>query len=398
MIIFSFALVDIITIYNVGGINWDFVAEVLYAKAILTPSFYHALFSGNLANAINYGNSFYFETIRPPLIGILMASFAVLGGNNFVPFYLTFGLLLLLFSAIYLSKIIDVDPLLLTLLFFTPYVIFFFFMLTGTEIIAMSFLLIFIGLVLKKRWESGIMIAIAGLAKYNALVFLLLLFILPKEARKQAFISFVLVMLPWFIFNTIVWGNPIYSYIISSGSFAGGSQGFFNVYVIIRSLQLILPDLLPAFVISVSLLLIVYFWRYKIDKNWRNAKLFSISNLSYKYRVVFSVLGIGWIFWLLGAVAGSLNDSPREGYIIYIGLALLFGILITDLSKKIKLPNKRTVYVYVVVLLFVITLGMLISAFNSIYTNYIFGVYGSTNPIYNTLKILWRLMDLVIVV
>ncbi len=384
LIIFAFALTDIITIYNVGGIQWDFAAEVLWAKSLLSPAFYHALFSGNLANAIDYGGSFYFESIRPPLIGILMLPFLALGGSNFVPLYLTFGLLLLLFAVLYISRALETDPLLLTLLFFTPYVIFYFFMLTGTEIIAMSFLLLFMGLVLKKRWESGVMIAIAGFAKYNSLIFLPLLLLLPGGARKKAFVSFALTLLPWLLINTIIWHNPVYSYTLSTQSFVKDKAGIFNTAVITESLKLILPDLVPALLIAIALLLF-YVWQRHYGR--RHVTKHALTRFpSYKYTVVLAILLIGWIGWLLGSAAGSLNDSPREGYVIYIGIALLSGLLITDLSKRIRMPGRISLKTYATALLFIVTLAMLISAFNSVYNNFPFSSYGSTDPIYQTLR------------
>ncbi len=377
IIILAFALTDAISVYHIGGVNWDFIAEILYAKAILAPNFYLALFKGNLNAVINYGNKFYFETIRPPLIGVLMIPFILLGGDTFVPLYLTFTLMMLLLSVFYLSKILETDPLLLTLLFFTPYVIFYFLMLNGAEIVSMCFVLVSIGLILKRRWDSGIMLAIAGLAKYDSLIFLLLLPLLPEKVRTKAFASFVLTTMPWLIFNTIVFHNPIYSYLSSIHAFNADAQGVFNVGLIFESLRLALPDLIPAFIIFALLVL----FRYLNNRKNLRKTATQIFALDYRYRVVFATLIIGLFGWLLTAISGSINDLPREAYLIYFGIALLLGILITDLSNvKIKLPFNKPIYVYASAVLFIVSLGMLLSAHNSLYTNYVFGPYGSANP------------------
>jgi len=375
-VIFAFALTDVLTIYKIGGINWDFIAEVLYAKSLLTLKFYSALFGGYLSSAISYGNAFYFEALRPPLIGVLMAPFMALGDATGIPLYLAFVLLLLLASLFYLSKEIGISPLLLALLFFTPYVIFFFLMLNGSEIVTMSFLLIFLGLLLKKRWESGILLAVASLAKYDSLIFLLMLALLPDKTRKRAFAAFIITTLPWLIFNTIAFHNPIYSYLVSAGSFSEDAQGLFSIHVIAESLKLALPDLVPAFLIVVALLLI----RQTQAKRSR-----SKTKNDYRHRVVLASLAVGLLGWLLTAISGSLNDLPREAFLIYFGIALALGLAITDLSKlPLNLPFGKDLHAYAVGALFVPTLGMLVCAYTSLYTSYVFGTYGSTNPLWET--------------
>lgn len=378
-VIFAFALTIVLAAYRIGGIRWDFVAEVLYAKSLLTAKFYSAFFNGNLGNAISYENSFYFETLRPPLIGVLMLPFMALGTGIGVPLYLTFALLLLLASLLYLSKSTKTDPLLITLLFFTPCVIFFFLMLNGAEIVSMSFLLVFIGLVFKKRWESGIFLAIAGLAKYDSLIFLLLLLVMPDKVRKKAFVAFMMITLPWLIFNTITFHNPVWSYLTSINSFSGDAQGLFSISIIVESLKLVLPYLLPAFLIFMIALLARHLYNKKKDGITNRIKI------NYRYKVVFASLLVGSFGWLLTAVSGSINDLPREAYLVYLGIALALIIAITDLSDiKVGLPFGKDLHAYLAVLLFLITVGMLVYAYNSLYTDHGFGAYGSTNPIYKT--------------
>ena len=85
------------------------------------------------------------------------------------------------------------------------------------------------------------------------------------------------------------------------------------------------------------------------------------------------------------AVSGSINDLPREAYLVYLGIALALIIAITDLSDiKVGLPFGKDLHAYLAVLLFLITVGMLVYAYNSLYTDHGFGAYGSTNPIYKT--------------
>jgi len=382
-VVFAFALTAVLTIYKIGGIYWDFIAEILYAKSLLTSKFYFAFFSGNLNSVISYGNSFYFEVLRPPLIGIIMVPFMAIGTSTGVPIYLTFVLLFLLASCFYLSKRVQLSPLLMALLFFTPYVLFYFVMLNGAEIITMCFLLVFIGLVIERRWEAGIVLALAGLAKYDSLIFLLLLAVLPPKVRNKALAAFGITTLPWLIFNTVAFHNPIWSYILSIHSFSAGAQGLFSLSVISASLKLMLPYLIPAFLVFAAAIAISFVCNKKRSIDMK---------MDYRHKVVFASFGVGLFGWLLTAISGSINGLPREAFLIYIGIALILGVLITDLSNvKLRLPFNKDLYAYLVGALFVLTVGMLIYAQTTLQTNYVFASYGSTNPIYknvtNTLAV-----------
>jgi hypothetical protein len=374
--IFALALAMVLATYRTGGLEWDFIAEVLYAKSLLSPSFYSALIGGNLSNAVLYGNSFYFEALRPPLIGLMMAPFLLLGTGAGVPLYMAFLLIFLLASLLCLSKAIRVGPLLLELLFFTPFTALFFLLLNGAEIATLCFLALFIALVLQKRWESGILLGLAGLAKYDSLIFVLLLLVLPRGARRKAFAAFVLTTLPWLAFNAVAFHSPIASYVLSIGSFSHDAQGFFSLSVIAGSLELMLPDLLPAF--------LALFLAFVASRVWaaRRPGRAARGADGYRYRVVMAVFLVGLLGWLVVAVSGSMNDLPRESYLIYLGIALALGVGITDLSSSARKPpfGGRLLAVCTCAL-FLATAWMLVYSYLSL-PNYVFGPYGSSNSIY----------------
>ena len=373
--IYAFALFDALHMYGLGGANWDFIAHWLWAKSLTNNNFYSALFSGHLANAILYGNTFYFETLRAPLTGIIMIPFTLLGGSIAMPLYFAFILALLLYSIIYISKSISINPLILSLLLFTPYIALFLLLLNGTEIVSVILLLLLVAMLISKDWKSGIVLALAGLAKYPNLIFIPLLLFLPKEKRWKAFISFLIVTAPWIIFNTVVYHNPLLSYIISIGSFSnGGASSYFPINIISQSLLLILPELVPALLVLVIGLFLIYGRRNGLKTQIKMLGRKFISWNDRRYKIVFYFLVLGFLGFLATSLKGSINDLPRLGYLIYTGIALFLAISLSDLANKF--PSNKNIYLYLIAGLFVISTIILVTWFP--YTGYVF--YGSASP------------------
>ena len=326
VVIYLLALFDTLSMYNIGGANWDFITHWLMAKSLVNNNFYSALLSGYLSNSILYSNTFYFESLRAPLTGIFMVPFSLLGSNIGMPLYFAFILFLLLYSIFKISASIKIDPMLLILIIFTPYISIFLMLLNGTEIVSIALLFIFLSFLFKKSWKSGIILALAGLAKYPNLIFLPLLFLLPKKERKNAFVSFFLVTIPWLLFNTVVFHNPIFSYVISAGAFSGGGTNvYFPINIIIQSLLLILPELFPISFIILIALLVLYVKKnkYKIYKIKLKESLIN----SYKYKIAISFFVLGVFAWSITSMRGSINDigkssgsiSNNDCIIIFIG-------------------------------------------------------------------------------
>ncbi len=374
-IIYLLALFDTLSMYNIGGANWDFITHWLMAKSLVNNNFYSALFGGYLSNSILYSNTFYFESLRAPLTGIFMVPFSLLGSNIGMPLYFAFVLFLLLYSIFKISASIKIDPILLILIIFTPYISIFLMLLNGTEIVSIALLLIFLSFLFKKSWKSGIILALAGLAKYPNLIFLPLLFFLPKKERKNAFASFFLITIPWLLFNTVVFHDPIFSYVISVGAFSGGgTQVYFPINIIIQSLLLILPELFPIAFIILIVMCVLYIKRKKYGVYKIKLKKSLIDNYKYKIAISFFVLGI--FAWSITSMRGSINDLPRLGYLIYTGAALFFTILFFDIIKKLKLSVKN-IYAYCIIALFIIYVIILLTWFP--YNGYVF--YGSKSQV-----------------
>ncbi len=375
IIIYSIALYDSISMYNLGGANWDFIAHWLYAKSLISPAFYSALFNGQLANTILYGNQFYFENLRAPLTGIMMMPFAWIGGSWSMPLYFAFVFGLLLLSIFYISRVLCVTPLLLTMLLFTPYVALFLLLLNGTEIVSIALLLIFVALLIKRDWKSGIAVALAGLAKYPNLAFVPLILLLPKEVRAKASLSFLFTTLPWLAFNAVVFHNPVFSYIISASAFSQAGANYFPLGVITGSLWLILPDLAPALVILAVLLLSDDRPGGRIASIASKIKALPSSHRRYEYGVAATFLALGAFAWLLTSARGSLDSLPRLGYLIYSGAALLLAMAISDMANGRRVVHRKNLYRDLLAALFIVMSLMLLTW--APYGGYIF--YGSSN-------------------
>ena len=202
-----------------------------------------------------------------------------------------------------------------------------------------------------------------------------LLFFLPKKERKNALISFFLVTIPWLLFNTVVFHNPIFSYLISANAFSGGGTTvYFPINIIVQSLLLILPELFPITFILIITLFVLYLKRTKSTINKIKFKKFIINNYKYKIAISFFVLGV--FAWSITAMRGSINDLPRLGYLIYTGAALFFTLLFFDVIKKLKSIIKN-IYAYCIIALFIIYVLILFTWFP--YNGYVF--YGSKSPV-----------------
>ncbi len=371
-ILLSLTIYSSLSMYAVGGAEWDFLAHWLGSKSFITPAFYTSLFEGKLSSSILYGNAFYFESLRAPLESIIMIPF-LLVGNWTIPIFFIFSILFLLASALYFAKTIEIDPILPSLFLLTPYVALFLTLLNGTEILSMSVLLFALALLIKNDWKSGILFALASLAKYTNLIFIPLILFLPKAQRQKAMFSFVLTTLPWIVFNAIVFHNPLFSYLISTSAFStSGTTAYFQLSQISASLWIVLSDMLPLFALFVIFLAVTY-KRSNSSKPLGGLRgLFAFEGTK---RILLSFLFLGVLAWVLTSAKGSINNLPRLGYMIYLGIGLLLSFYLSRLKKSSGLPQafyQRTIHLIFILLLFILFT-------DAPYINYQF--YGSSSPV-----------------
>jgi len=179
-------------------LSWDFSAYVINAK--------YLFYNGN-----------YFEVLRPPLVPFLLGIFLIVG-NIGEYFYIIFVSLLFLYSSVKLSDHLydkywhrynfkkNEVRFLFFLLSCNPFLIYFG-VLEGSELLALSFLELFLVFWLKNKF-SAYYLGLAVLTRYNYLAFLPLVFI-NRDYKKvlKNLLLFVVIVSPWLIYNYLSWGN-----------------------------------------------------------------------------------------------------------------------------------------------------------------------------------------------
>jgi hypothetical protein len=179
-------------------LSWDFAAYIINA------------------NYFFYGGN-YIEIYRAPLISLILGVLKIFGfiGEYF---YIFLILTLFLYAIINLSKTLyekyfykyKIEITKLNFLFYFFSLNFFllsFGLLEGTELLGLSFFCLFLSNFLSNK-TSGHYLALAFLSRYNFFIFILFLFF-NRNIKKIAknFFYFIILTLPWFIYNKIKWGN-----------------------------------------------------------------------------------------------------------------------------------------------------------------------------------------------
>ena len=173
--------------------SWDFSVYILNAKYW-------------------FANGNYFEWLRAPLTAFLLGIFGLMNWNLSPYIYIIFTSFLYLFSCIKFEKTyIKKNSLLFYALMLNPYVLMYG-LLNGTELLSLSFVLLFFSYLFENPIKSGISLGLASLARYTNLP--LILFLLFQKDLKKMFISllfFVLPFLPWFYYNWLIKGHALTS-------------------------------------------------------------------------------------------------------------------------------------------------------------------------------------------
>jgi len=352
-VLFLISLLIILRVYNVEGLNWDFVDLYLNAKTFLNPSFYQQHLPVNLTEIAFFNGNYYpitprylittshvyFSIVREPLVSVILALLIALFSTYSVQVYLALLMLFLLLSSFFVSKELNINPLILASLLFAPYVIRWTVLYTSQEVLSLCLALIAVGLISKKSSWTGAVIALVGLTKYPGLILLPLLFLLldhqdmKKSGMKvaKAFGLFAIVTLPWLLFNYIYFGNPLISYQASFGEAVsnGTSAGSLSLLGAIASVPSLM--LYPLIILLVGIALLIKFGRIKLDMPGIRS---AILGLSYRYKIVlcYTILSIiGFI-----ALYSNVGTPERFAYLLYGGFAMLAALAIESAGIYLK--------------------------------------------------------------
>jgi hypothetical protein len=211
-ILFALFLLGLVLFYYVSGPTFDIIAHYLNARSYLTDRFLSKEFFNNRGWEIQY-NTFYIEPYREPIPAAIFVTLIMLFHNPVIPYLIVLFIIFVL-ALWYFGKSLDFDSLLLYGIMLNPFFLYLSFVFNGTEILSLSFMLIAIGLIYRKKPTAGLFMGLAGLSKYPTLIFLPMLFFL-KDRKKiiTSFIFLILITMPWLVFNYIFYGNPFESYI-----------------------------------------------------------------------------------------------------------------------------------------------------------------------------------------
>lgn len=339
MVMFFLAVATTVEIYKVTGFFWDFTVNILDAKAYLTPQFWAFMFSGHAVANIVTAPTFYSETFRDPLAYWIMTAFVAVNDTSAIVVYQVMVVALLLLALFYYSRTTGASLLLLVLVFFNPFVIVTLFLLDGEEGVSLILMILTIALLIKKRWEMGMVLALAGLAKYPSLIFLPLILFLPTTRKKVlALLGFIVVTLPFLLLNYSAYDNPIEPYIAEMYFFKIGSPVAASAFYL--SISQIFIFLVPAIILLGLFAMARWTMVKQAFGNLRNK--ISSGWLYSAQAILLATIILGAIGWLYLAKSPSIDSTPRMGYLLYIGIGLGIGSALSALTSPVAEALKRS--------------------------------------------------------
>ncbi|MEM0087060.1 MAG: glycosyltransferase family 87 protein [Candidatus Micrarchaeaceae archaeon] len=317
-------LIMLAFIYHVNGPEWDLIAHYLNSKSIANAGIY-----ANAALATNnYGTieaaGIYFEDFRAPLSSLVMLPLTLLNSRYALLGYVMLVYLLLIWASTYLADALGMNRLVTYAAFLSPYLLYFGFIVNGTEALSAALLLFGLGLISKRSSYAGILFGLAALAKYPAMIFFPLLFLLRKP--KKIFYAFLLeaiVILPWLLFNYDVFGNPLASY-----------MNAFDIALITPFEPLYLGTILsvfwyPALLCTIAILLF-YMLRFRLKPRMRE-KIFIPKSMAGEIVIGFLVISI--VEFMLVGWHYDVFSQSRFGYLSYFGVSLAAAYMLSRINK-----------------------------------------------------------------
>ncbi len=310
--------------YHFSGPAWDVIVHYLNAKSYLNNRFSQKDFFNIDINGWEIQqNTFYIEPIRDAMPSAIFVPLILIFHNPILPYTIILYFIFVI-SIWFFSKALKFDKLLSYCLILSPFFIYFSLLANSAEVLSVSFLLITLGFLYKKSPISGLFLGLAALSKYPNLIFLpLLLFAGNRKKIVAAYSLFILITIPWFAFNYIYYGNPLYAY-LGSVSLNVTTSGPISIPVF--------PFLIGLFVPLVYLLIGLR------DKFKGNLKLFQnevktrlMESEFTKIAILFSCLAI--LGYFIIALHTDYFGQIRYSYLIYTS-ATLFALII--LQKEIK--------------------------------------------------------------
>ena len=229
-VLFLVCTIAVLSVYNVNGVGWDFLSHYLNARTISSSYLYShlSIFANKVSINVNQsgtnhtyyvtpslviGKKIYFDDVWEPLPAVMMGALILLLGGLAMPVYIILLIALLFVASYVTAKNLDVDPLMLSSIIAGPFMISYTILYNGNEILASSFVLLTIGFIMAKKGRAGAFAALMALSKYASMFLLpLVLFLRKRNEIIKAATLFIIITLPWLVFNYLAFGSPIESY------------------------------------------------------------------------------------------------------------------------------------------------------------------------------------------
>ncbi len=307
-------LYALVTVY---GPPWDLIVRYLNGKTLFNLFAYNinppAAFAGEFSNNL----LFYFEPYREPLSMPIFAFLDIFFTNPIIP-YLLVVYLGFLFAIYKLGKELGIHNLIIFSAFVNSYVLFFLFFVNGGEALCMVFVLLALVYLFRKSPVSGLLLGLAVIAKYPAVILLPIVLLLGD--RKKITTAVILELIPivlWGAFDYFIYGIPFYSY-FASLSASNITSGASAIYLSSVAAVIAYPLL---FALAGLALLRIKKQRVKIK-------------MDYTTKILASLIVLSSIGYFVTLPHNDPITQARYGYIFSIALLIPATMLLSTAAKK----------------------------------------------------------------
>jgi hypothetical protein len=307
LIILVLSVLVFYSVLHVFGPQWDMTARYLEGRTLVnfltSGAVAHSAFFGELVN----NKLYYFEPYREPLAIPIFAVLSLLFQNPMLE-YLIVSLIAYAVAICMLGKELKADSLIMFCMFVNLYFVLLFTM-NGGEILSLSFAIIGIVYMFRKKPLSGMFLAVATLAKYQSIVLLPLVLLLGDRKKILKAVALeIAVIAVWCVFDYIMYSNPFYSFeqslLIS---------GIVSTPVSLSAISPIMILSVVAYPVAFAVMGFAYL---------RSRRLKIKLAMDYRAKVVFSTIILSAAIYLLSLPHNDPITQARYGYLFSMALLI----------------------------------------------------------------------------
>ncbi len=338
--------------------NWDMIVRILNAR--------HIFFNG-----------YYYEPMRALFESFVIGLFSFISQLYAIYLFIFFASVVFFISAYYLSRTLKMSFPFLFMFLLSPFILFYG-IKNGSDLLVISFLIIYIVAILKdKPVLAGIFLSLAFVSKSYALLFspLLLFFLWNKDRRSLlkllvSLIAAVMALLPYFMYNFFAYGNFLYS--------VGLSYLYFHIFSSYISLSLSISHLrnIPLIgfieIIFPAALLIFFFEserKYFISRVKKHKK---------EYAMIISACVLSFLVYF--SVSNLLSETGLSIFRFMLPLSIFMYVLVFSFFRD---KDLKFVYLFFVVSFAIAVLLLGISSLSAFHLAYARSAVSLFTSVYN---------------